>query len=43
MTTSEDHVRDAELQYLANPLNGSHLSDGIDGSSHGTTTYSHHT
>ncbi|KAI1039161.1 hypothetical protein LB505_007493 [Fusarium chuoi] len=34
MTTSEDHVRDAELQYLVNPLNGSHLSDGIDGSSH---------
>lgn len=43
MTTSEDHVRDAELQYLVNPLNGSHLSDGIDGSSHGTTPYSHHT
>ncbi|KAF5675533.1 pantothenate kinase [Fusarium heterosporum] len=34
MATSEDYVQDAAVQYLINPLDASHISDGIDGSSH---------
>jgi hypothetical protein len=36
MSITEQHTQDAALQDLLNPFDASQISDGIDGSIHGT-------
>lgn len=36
MSTIQQHTQDAALQELLNPFDASQISDGIEGSSHGT-------
>lgn len=36
MSTTEQHTQDATLQDLLNPFDARQISDGIEGSSHGT-------